>query len=128
MADRESAARASRTLPELLRGLPAEPSEVELMPRLQAAVHRAVLPVVAIDDDPTGVQTVYDTPVLLEWTDSELSSALHSSASPVLFLLTNSRSLAVADAQSVNRRIGAQLAQEQTQLGKLAIVSRSDST
>jgi uncharacterized protein YgbK (DUF1537 family) len=127
--DPEAATPASRSLRELLQGLPAEPNEAELLPRLQAAVQAGALPVVAIDDDPTGVQTVYDTPVLLEWTDSELSSALHSGAAGrVVFLLTNSRSLPGAEAELVNRDIGRQLASAQTHAERLAIVSRSDST
>ena len=76
MPDPAAATPHGRSLGELLQGLAAEPNEAELLPRLQAAVQAGALPVVAIDDDPTGVQTVYDTPVLLEWTDSELSSAL----------------------------------------------------
>jgi uncharacterized protein YgbK (DUF1537 family) len=127
--DPEEAKPAGRLLRDLLQGLPAEPSEAELRPRLQAMVQRGVLPVVAIDDDPTGVQTVYDTPVLLEWTDAELNAALESGASSsVVFLLTNSRSLPGAEAESVNRHIGVQLARAQVSAGKLAIVSRSDST
>src|SRR5437879_2499906 len=115
-----------------MAGLPPEPDEAELLPQLQAAVARARLPVVAVDDDPTGVQTVYDTPVLLEWTDAELSAALDNTVttSPVVFLLTNSRSLPGPEAEVVNRNVGAQLARAQIQAhsGKLPIVSRSDST
>jgi uncharacterized protein YgbK (DUF1537 family) len=108
-------------LSELLEGLPAEPSEAELFPRLQAAVARGPRPLVAIDDDPTGVQTVHDTAVLLTWGEEELNAQLEDSR-PVFFVLTNSRSMPEARAVEINRTIGQRLG------GRGVVASRSDST
>jgi uncharacterized protein YgbK (DUF1537 family) len=108
-------------LAELVRGLPAEPDEAALFPRLQEAVARGPRPLVAIDDDPTGVQTVHDTAVLLTWGDDELRAQLEDPR-PVFFVLTNSRSMPEARAVEINRTIGQRLG------GRGVVASRSDST
>jgi hypothetical protein len=48
--------------------------------------------VIALDDDPTGTQTVRDVPVLTKWSMDGLRDLLDGTA-PLAFLLTNSRSL-----------------------------------
>ena len=111
-----------RSLAELLAGLPAEPDPEALFPELQRAVRQAAQPLVAIDDDPTGVQTVHDTAVLLTWGEAELRDQLRR-PEPVFFVLTNSRSLPRREAEEINWTIGRRLA------GSGAVVaSRSDST
>jgi uncharacterized protein YgbK (DUF1537 family) len=92
-----------------------------LFPRLQEAVRRGPRPLVAIDDDPTGVQTVHDTAVLLTWGEAELRTQLDDPR-PVFFVLTNSRSMPEARAVEINRTIGQRLG------GKGVVASRSDST
>jgi uncharacterized protein YgbK (DUF1537 family) len=116
---------SSRALADLLAGLPPEASEVELLPELQRAVGAGPRPLVAIDDDPTGVQTVHDTSVLLTWGEPELSSAL-AAPEPVFFVLTNSRSMPTAEAERVNFEIGQRLAVAGR--APCVIASRSDST
>ena len=90
-----------------------------------AASGRAV---VALDDDPTGVQTVHDTIVLAEWDAATLAAELRRSR-PLFFLLTNSRSLPEAAATELNRKIAMNLlaAREETGVA-FVIASRSDST
>jgi uncharacterized protein YgbK (DUF1537 family) len=77
---------------------------------------------VAIDDDPTGVQTVHDTAVLLTWGEEELRAELRRQQ-PVFFVLTNSRSVAEARAIEINTTIGQRLAGS-----GCVVASRSDST
>ena len=84
--------------------------------------------VVALDDDPTGTQTVHDIWVLTCWEVNDLRAAL-AHGEPALYILTNSRSLSLAEAQQLNREIAANLvqaAQEERRL--ISLVSRSDST
>ena len=109
-------------LAELLSGLPPEPDEAALFPGLQDAVRRGPRPLVAIDDDPTGVQTVHDTAVLLTWGDEELRAQLQDSR-PVFFVLTNSRSVPEPRAAEINTAIGQRL-----QGSGCVVASRSDST
>ncbi|SDM41512.1 four-carbon acid sugar kinase family protein [Kriegella aquimaris] len=83
--------------------------------------------IVILDDDPTGTQTVYDVPVITEWTEEILEKELLSS--PVFFILTNSRSLHAEAADTLGQLIGTRLhklaAKHQK---KLIVISRSDST
>jgi len=113
-----------RQLSQLLAGLPPAADEADLFPRLEAAVRDGRRPLVVIDDDPTGTQTVYDTPVLLDWDAADLSRAV-ASGERLFFLLTNSRSMPGAQAGALNERIGRDLAHAG---GRIAVVSRSDST
>jgi uncharacterized protein len=48
-------------------------------------------PIIVLDDDPTGTQTVADVPVLTSWTVDDLRWALCQD-SAVFFVLTNTRS------------------------------------
>ncbi|HKG56229.1 MAG TPA: four-carbon acid sugar kinase family protein [Candidatus Limnocylindrales bacterium] len=85
-------------------------------------------PVVVLDDDPTGTQTVRDVPVLtlagLDGLDRVLRSGVRAA-----FVLTNSRSLSAAAAANLAGELGARLAAaaERTRR-RISVVSRSDST
>lgn len=82
---------------------------------------------VILDDDPTGTQTVHNTPVLMEWSGSVLERELLKS--PVFFILTNSRSLQREEAEKLNFQIGKTLALLSREHSKnLIVISRSDST
>lgn len=84
--------------------------------------------VVALDDDPTGTQTVSDVPVLTRWGPERLTSLLFGNE-PLAFLLTNSRSLSERDAVSLAGSIGEALrAVVSAGSRRWAVVSRSDST
>ncbi|WP_289060390.1 four-carbon acid sugar kinase family protein [uncultured Zobellia sp.] len=83
--------------------------------------------IVVLDDDPTGTQTVYDVPVITEWTEEILENELLKS--PVFFILTNSRSLQVDKADALGELIGSRLQKlAKKHQKKLLIISRSDST
>ena len=82
--------------------LPAPIDDAGLEARVRAAVASSGRVVVALDDDPTGVQTVHDTFVLATWEREALRRELARRA-PLFFVLTNSRSLPEAPAARLNR-------------------------
>ncbi|MCB0105982.1 MAG: hypothetical protein KDE53_08730, partial [Caldilineaceae bacterium] len=100
----------------------------ELLPRIRAqnAANGRVL--VVLDDDPTGTQTVYDLPVLTEWTVEALTAEFQRKT-PTFYILTNSRALPLPEAQALNATIAHNLlAAAQVTGTDFAVVSRSDST
>lgn len=100
----------------------------DLTERIRAEIARSNRKLVALDDDPTGVQTVHDTAVLAVWTVPDLAAELRDPR-PVCFVLTNSRSLPEAEAVLINQEIAANLLTASAQTGRgVAIASRSDST
>ena len=66
--------------------------------------------VVVIDDDPTGSQTVHSCPLLLRWDIDTLRQGLRH-ASPLLFLLADTRALMPTAAAERNRDIAVALDQ-----------------
>jgi uncharacterized protein YgbK (DUF1537 family) len=100
----------------------------DLLPEIQQQVKTSRRKVVVLDDDPTGTQTVHSIPVLTEWPVETLSAEL-SNDLPAFYLLTNSRSLPLAEAEAMNAEIGHNLVEAGRQAGQeFAVVSRSDST
>ena len=69
--------------------------EEDMNLQIQQAVRNRVDIIIVLDDDPTGTQTVYDVPVLTNWTYEVLMEALNQPF-PLFYILTNSRSLWVA--------------------------------
>jgi uncharacterized protein YgbK (DUF1537 family) len=114
-------------LTDLLNSLPPRwPTDPQ--PAIAAALRTRQEKVVVLDDDPTGTQTVHGIPVLTDWSVAALGTELANDL-PVCFLLTNSRSFPLAEAQALNTTIGHNLRQAVAQVGKrVAVVSRSDST
>ncbi|WP_368355918.1 four-carbon acid sugar kinase family protein [Acidithiobacillus concretivorus] len=89
--------------------------------------------IIVIDDDPTGSQTVHSCLLLTRWDPETLLEALQD-ASPLFFVLSNTRGMTAARAEQVTREICRNLhvALEQLanngQLIQPLLVSRSDST
>jgi uncharacterized protein YgbK (DUF1537 family) len=105
---------------------PAWPEDV--LPAIRAAVAASGRTLVALDDDPTGVQTVHDTPVLARWDLADLAAELRE-APPLVFVLTNSRSVPEAAAVALNREVAANLLAASRETGRgVVLLSRSDST
>jgi len=112
---------------DVFRRLPEE-WPVDLRPQIRNQVKASRCKVAVLDDDPTGTQTVHGVPVLTEWSVEKLTEEL-SDDSSVFYVLTNSRSLTLAQAQSLNVEIGRNLLEAARQTGReFAVVSRSDST
>ncbi len=89
--------------------------------------------IIAIDDDPTGSQTVHGCLLLTRWDVQTLTEALRDE-SPLFFVLSNTRGMSAADAATVTREICVNLraaldemAEQGTRIQPV-IVSRSDST
>lgn len=110
------------TRDELLSKLPPIWPECPL-----ASIRRELLEsgqtLIVLDDDPTGTQTVYDLPVVTCLDRESISQALEDHP-PVLFLLTNSRSLTADETRKLHRELGETL----HALGQFRVISRSDST
>ncbi len=83
------------------------------------------MPIFVLDDDPTGSQTVHSCPLLLRWDRATLAAGMASGA-PLLFLLTNSRSLSPQAAVARAREVCA--AMRGLEPYPTVVVSRSDST
>lgn len=83
--------------------------------------------IVILDDDPTGTQTVYDVPVVTSWEKDVLENEILKS--PVFFILTNSRSLQIEEANALGKLLGKRLnTLSKKHNKKLLVISRGDST
>lgn len=112
---------------DLFASLPPEWPD-DLLSVIQHRVAESGRKLVVLDDDPTGTQTVHSIPVLTEWSVDSLCAEL-ADDSPCFYILTNSRSLPLPDAQALNAEIGRNLRIASGETGRaFAVVSRSDST
>jgi uncharacterized protein YgbK (DUF1537 family) len=111
----------------LFAALPPEWPE-PLLPRIQDHIRASGRKVVVLDDDPTGGQTTHNLPVLTEWSVTALQTELVGDF-PCFYILTNTRSLPLAEAQALNAEVGCNLAQAAHRCGiDFAVVCRGDST
>lgn len=89
--------------------------------------------IIVIDDDPTGSQTVHGCLLLTRWDIDTLMEALHD-ASPLFFVLSNTRGMSAGEAARVTReicenlRIVLSINQARGNEVQPVVVSRSDST
>jgi uncharacterized protein YgbK (DUF1537 family) len=85
--------------------------------------------IIVLDDDPTGSQTVHSCLLLTQWDVPTLCSGLRD-ASPLMFILTNTRSLTPEAAADVTQTVCRNLREAIAQVGlhEFLVVSRSDST
>ncbi|GAB4097975.1 four-carbon acid sugar kinase family protein [Sinomonas halotolerans] len=85
---------------------------------------------VVLDDDPTGTQSVTDLPVLTRWDADDFRWAFGQAVRPAaVYVLTNTRSLAPAEAAERNRQVVLAALDAARGAGvQLGFVSRSDST
>lgn len=85
--------------------------------------------IIVLDDDPTGSQTVHSCLLLMRWDVDTLRQGLRD-ASPIFFVLTNTRALSPAAAEQVTREVCQNLKQAIALEGvqEFLVVSRSDST
>ena len=83
--------------------------------------------VMVLDDDPTGVQTVHDIPVVTDWEEDTLADAMREDG--MFFVLTNSRSFSAEKTAAAHREIAENACRAAGQAGKtLTVISRGDST
>jgi uncharacterized protein YgbK (DUF1537 family) len=97
-------------------------------PAIQKLVQADGRKVVVLDDDPTGTQTVHGVPVLTQWQVPELADELRNDL-PCFYLLTNTRAMPLAQAQTLNADVGRKLVKAARLAGRGFVpISRSDST
>jgi uncharacterized protein YgbK (DUF1537 family) len=117
----------SLMLKETLDSLPPEWPE-DLLPSIKDLFQASNAKLVVLDDDPTGNQTVFNIPVLTQWSVDLLRAELENDI-PAFFILTNSRSLPAAEAEEIGCEIGRKLAEASSLSERsIAVVSRGDST
>lgn len=110
------------------QALPPPLDDPGLEERVWVAVADSGRKIIALDDDPTGVQTVHDVAVLAGWDAVTLAAELGRPA-PLFFILTNSRALPEDRAAALNREIAGTLLDASQERGvSFVIASRSDST
>jgi uncharacterized protein YgbK (DUF1537 family) len=113
---------------EYLASQPTELIFSDALERVRRKISESGRRLAALDDDPTGTQTVHGVPVLTTWSVEDLRWALEQPSS-TFYVLTNSRSFPEEEAARMNREISANLASAAELAGEdFAIVSRSDST
>lgn len=111
-----------------VRSLPPASPDPAFGDALRRRILDSSVKVVAIDDDPTGSQTVHDVPLLLEWTVDALEEGL-GDAAPALFVLANTRAMASEEAAEANLTIARRLKDASERTGRgFVTLSRSDST
>ena len=112
---------------EILKTFPTvDEAVVEAM--LQEEVRKNEKKIVVLDDDPTGVQTVHDISVYTGWDLDSIREGF-AEEGKLLYILTNSRGLKVAQTTQVHEEIARRVAQVSRETGKdFILMSRSDST
>ena len=93
--------------------------EDDLLPTIHRQLAESGKTLVVLDDDPTGTQTVFDVPVLTRLDHASIAEVLEEKP-PVLFLLTNSRALTVAETTELHRELGSILRSVSTFERKIA--------
>jgi uncharacterized protein YgbK (DUF1537 family) len=115
------------TIQTIQQQVPPSPPEDHL-PEIRKLLAETDKTIVVLDDDPTGTQSVYDIPVLTEWSSEVLTNEFDLKT-PLFYILTNSRSLVVEEARALASRIGQNIKEASERTGRnFMIISRSDST
>ncbi len=116
----------------LLKALPPvwpESSMARIREHLRSRRSKAVV----LDDDPTGTQTVYDIPVITEWSVDSLRREIQTPG-PGFYILTNSRSMTPVETEQLHQELGRNLLEAvqsypgHEKVPDLCVISRSDST
>ena len=116
-----------RSLKELLQSLPAyDAAKVEAA--YQEALQADCTKVIALDDDPTGVQTVHDVFVYTDWKPETMQAAF-ADGNKISFILTNSRGMTAGESRRAHEEITSAVAQAAQSAGRpFAVLCRGDST
>lgn len=84
--------------------------------------------IVVLDDDPTGIQTIYGVSVYTDWSVESIDSGFREKEQ-MFFILTNSRSFSEEETLRVHSTIASRLARVSQQRGQdFLVVCRGDST
>ncbi len=116
------------SLDEVLAAVPPPRIDPSARERIRAARLAQQRRLAAVDDDPTGSQSVHGVGFVTVLDPAEYAAAL-AVPGATCFILTNSRSLSVADATRTVGAVGRALAELERDLGTpVDVISRSDST
>ncbi|AWB85542.1 hypothetical protein C3E77_02115 [Mycetocola zhujimingii] len=127
MSDTPNAS-ASRTMQELSTGLPDPLTIPDARRRIREAYESGNRWVIVLDDDPTGSQTVHDTPVLTSWDADDLEWAFDQPGHG-FFILTNSRGFNDDEARERVSEVARAVEREARKRGaEVALIARGDST
>lgn len=116
-----------RSLKEMLQSLPVyDAAKVEAA--YQEALQADGTKVIALDDDPTGVQTVHDVFVYTDWKPETMQAAFED-GNKISFILTNSRGMTAEESRRTHEDIATAVAQVAKSAGRpVAVLCRGDST
>jgi uncharacterized protein YgbK (DUF1537 family) len=82
---------------------------------------------IAIDDDPTGIQTVHGIYAFMDWSEETIRDIFKQEG--LAFIQINSRSLPEQEAVAINKEIMRRLVKASQEIGRdFSVVSRSDSS
>ena len=127
-----TAARTSNDAPALVDGQfdghPPAAGDPQARERIRERIAADGTVVIVLDDDPTGSQSVHDVPILTAWDEASLDWALALPGS-VVFILTNTRSLAPADVEVLLRDVVQAVDSAAGRAGRRYVITcRGDST
>lgn len=119
----------TQSINEMIHLLPRLPDGYnELNDLLINKIKNQNIKILVLDDDPTGIQTVNNIPVLTVWDEESIRSAFFEKTN-LIYILTNSRGLKAKDAEQINRIITERICKVSIETGiAFNIISRSDST
>jgi uncharacterized protein YgbK (DUF1537 family) len=124
----QAASSPTLTAAQVLAAAPAVRHEPGARDRIRAAHATSGRRIAALDDDPTGSQTVHDVAVVTVFDDAEYAAALAEPGS-TCFVLTNTRSLPEDAAVDLSTSVATDLFTLGQTLGApVEVVSRGDST
>ncbi|MDF2874786.1 MAG: hydroxyacid dehydrogenase [Sporomusa sp.] len=102
-------------------------NNLDITAEYQKSVGQDKKVIIVLDDDPTGIQTVHDVSVYMQWTRDIVRTAF--STERLFFIQTNSRAFSPGEAQAINAEIMVNLIDAAQGTGlDFAVISRSDST
>lgn len=116
------------TADDLLEAQPPEHVVEDAARRISARASEDGTLIVALDDDPTGTQSVHGVPVVTGWGEEDLAWLLDQPAG-VGFVLTNTRAVDAKTAGEVNATVADRVLRLSARRGReVELISRSDST
>ena len=101
---------------EIQQGLPQE-RNLDLRSTIREVFHGSGRICIVVDDDPTGNQTVYNVPLLSDWSEENIENEILI-GSRIFYLLTNSRSVPPKEAVILGREIGKSLKKPNSEQGE----------
>jgi uncharacterized protein YgbK (DUF1537 family) len=117
-----------RVLPLSALDKPPAAREAEAEALLRRFLTKQPRKILALDDDPTGIQTVYGVPVYTGWNRETILEGFREEGN-LFFIMTNSRAMTADQTEAAHRGIARGIMAAKAETGRdFILVSRSDST